>query len=63
MVDYLLYVAAAQGYERVSLETGATDAFGPARALYEGVGFRPCPPFGEYEDKPHGACMTIHLPT
>jgi putative acetyltransferase len=63
MVDYLLYVAAAQGYERVSLETGATDAFGPARALYEGVGFRACPPFGEYADKPHGACMTIHLPT
>jgi putative acetyltransferase len=62
MVDHLLSVAAAQGYERVSLETGAMDAFGPARALYEEAGFRPCPPFGEYADKPHGVCMTIDLP-
>jgi putative acetyltransferase len=62
MVDHLLSVAAAQGYERVSLETGAMDAFGPARALYERAGFRPCPPFGEYADKLHGICMTIDLP-
>jgi putative acetyltransferase len=61
MVGYLLTVAATQGYGRVSLETGANEAFGPARALYEEVGFRPCPPFGEYADKPHGACMTIDL--
>jgi putative acetyltransferase len=62
MVDHLLSVAVAQGCERVSLETGAMDAFGPARALYERAGFRPCPPFGEYADKPHGVCMTIDLP-
>ncbi|MGB7051739.1 MAG: GNAT family N-acetyltransferase [Acidimicrobiales bacterium] len=62
MVDHLLSVAAARGHERVSLETGAMDAFGPARALYEEAGFRPCPPFGEYADKPHGVCMTIDLP-
>jgi putative acetyltransferase len=62
MVDHLLSVAAAQGYERVSLETGAMEAFGPARALYERTGFRLCPPFGEYADKPHGVCMTIRPP-
>ena len=61
MVDHLLSLAAAEGYERVSLETGSMDAFGPARALYEGAGFRLCPPFGEYAAKPHGVCMTIDL--
>lgn len=39
---HLVGVARAQGLRRVSLETGTTPAFAPARALYEDVGFVPC---------------------
>ena len=34
--DHLVAVAAARGHRRVSLETGATEAFVPARALRGG---------------------------
>jgi putative acetyltransferase len=61
MVGHLLAVAADRGYQRVSLETGTTDAFAPARSLYTTVGFKPCAPFGEYTDNRHSAYMTIDL--
>jgi hypothetical protein len=47
------------GLPRVSLETGAMDAFAPARSLYTKFGFKPCPPFGQYVRSPTSACMTI----
>src|SRR5215475_13900837 len=58
MLTHLLHVAAAGGYERVSLETGTMAAFEPARALYESAGFRRCEPFGEYTANPYSVCMT-----
>ena len=61
MVDHLLAVAAARGFQRVSLETGTMGAFAPARSLYATVGFTPCEPFGEYTANPNSACMTIDL--
>lgn len=61
MVDHLLRVAAARGYERVSLETGTMDAFAAARALYAGAGFTPCDPFAEYTANPYSTCMTLEL--
>jgi putative acetyltransferase len=59
MVVHLLSVAAERNYQRVSLETGAMPAFAPARSLYTKVGFRPCPPYGEYVGSPTSVCMTI----
>jgi len=59
MVEHLLGVARARGYERVSLETGTMDAFAPARDLYTAIGFVPCAPFGDYTDNPHSVCMTL----
>jgi putative acetyltransferase len=44
MVEHLLATARAQGCTRVSLETGSMEAFAPARALYEAVGFAPTAP-------------------
>jgi putative acetyltransferase len=61
IVDHLLAVAAERGVSRVSLETGAMDAFAPARSLYASVGFVPCGPFGDYAESPNSAYMTLRL--
>ena len=61
MVDHILAFAAEQNYRRVSLETGAMDAFAPARSLYTKMGFVPCEPFGAYNDNRISICMTIDL--
>ncbi len=49
MLTHLLGVARTRGFRRLSLETGTTAAFAPARALYESAGFVPCGPFGGYQ--------------
>jgi putative acetyltransferase len=61
LVEHLLSLAADRNYRRVSLETGAIDAFAPARSLYAKLGFTRCPPFGQYVGSPSSACMTIEL--
>ena len=48
LLAHLTGVALARGYTRLSLETGANEAFAPARALYEAAGFAPSEPFGDY---------------
>ena len=61
MLTYLLGVARTGGFRRVSLETGTTAAFAPARALYESAGFVPCGPFGSYKDTPFTRFFTREL--
>jgi putative acetyltransferase len=61
MLDHLVAEARRRGYRRVSLETGSMEAFAPARALYEGAGFTPCDPFGDYRRSPHSVYLTIDL--
>jgi len=61
MLDYLLQVARERGYRRVSLETGTTDAFDPARRLYETAGFEKCEPFGDYRASSYSVCMTREI--
>ncbi len=61
MLTHLIAVARADGYLRVSLETGTTVAFGPARALYQSAGFVPCPPFADYQPTEHNFFMTLDL--
>lgn len=46
---------------RLALETGSTDHFLPARALYAAHGFEPCGPFADYRPDPHSAFMTRTL--
>jgi putative acetyltransferase len=62
MLDHLLAQAQALGYTRLSLETGSMAAFGPARALYVGAGFQPCPPFADYRPDPNSVFLTRGLP-
>jgi SAM-dependent methyltransferase/GNAT superfamily N-acetyltransferase len=61
LVTQLVAVAAERGYRRMSLETGTTDAFAPARALYQKLGFQPCGPFDGYHDSPYNTFMTITI--
>lgn len=61
LVQHILEFARRAGYRRVSLETGATDEFIGARALYKRAGFRPCEPFGNYAASPYNTFMTTSL--
>jgi putative acetyltransferase len=61
MVDHLIAVARDRGFRQVSLETGAQPAFGPARSLYAGAGFKPCGPFGDYRPSRNSTFMTLLL--
>ena len=58
---HIVAEAKARGYERLSLETGSTDAFLPAQRLYESFGFAYCGPFGAYKEDPYSVFMTLEL--
>jgi putative acetyltransferase len=53
--------ARSNGIVRLSLETGAQDAFAPARRFYETFGYTQCGPFGDHTESPHSAFMTKQL--
>jgi putative acetyltransferase len=63
LVQHVLALAAERGVRRVSLETGAGEAFAPARSLYAAEGFVPSGPFADYPDGPTRAFMTRALIT
>lgn len=54
----ILEEARSRGYRRLFLETGSSDAFQPARTLYESHGFAYCGPFGDYGPDPNSVFMT-----
>jgi putative acetyltransferase len=62
LLAHILEAARMRGYRRLSLETGAMDAFKPAQALYASVGFTYCGPFGDYVEDPNSVFMTLSLP-
>ncbi len=57
----LIEEARALNLSRLSLETGSAEMFAPARALYAGHGFEPCPPFEGYSEDPLSVFMTLRL--
>jgi putative acetyltransferase len=61
LLTHILETARSRSYKRLSLETGATEHFRPARTLYAAFGFQPCGPFGDYEPDPHSFFMTREL--
>ena len=61
MLDHLVGQARADGFARLSLETGIQPTFVAARALYARSGFAECPPFEGYWDDPNSVFMTKHL--
>jgi putative acetyltransferase len=60
LLEYLMTMALARGYRRLSLETGSGPAFEPALALYRRYGFENGEAFGGYEESPFNQFM--HLP-
>ncbi len=61
MLDHLLWQARARGLRTVKLETGANDAFAPARAMYAAAGFVPCEAFGDYVLTDFNRCYALTL--
>jgi putative acetyltransferase len=61
LLRHILDEAKRRSYERLSLETGSTEPFAPARSLYAGFGFKPCAPFADYVDDPFSVFMTREL--
>lgn len=55
---HLLELARQRGYTRLSLETGSTAPFEPARGLYKAHGFADCGPFADYPLDPFSVFMT-----
>jgi putative acetyltransferase len=61
LLTHLVEMARGRGFGRLSLETGTTTAFAPARALYASAGFVPCGPFADYQPSEHNIFMTMDL--
>ena len=61
MLAHLVAQARAEGFSRLSLETGIQPTFVAARALYAKAGFVVCAPFDGYWDDPNSVFMTKHL--
>ncbi len=61
VLEHIVGVAQARGYQRLSLETGTAESFLPARRLYESLGFEYCGPFANYAEDPYSAFMTKTL--
>ncbi|MCG5218215.1 GNAT family N-acetyltransferase [Streptosporangium sp. KLBMP 9127] len=61
LLDHIITEAKRMGFTRLSLETGATEFFLPARKLYEKFGFDYCEPFADYRPDPYSAFMTRAL--
>ena len=58
MVSYIEDFARSSGIERMSLETGTNEAFGPARQFYKSLGYQSCEAFGDYVLSEDNTCMT-----
>lgn len=61
MLVHLIATARARGYARISLETGSTSEFAPARALYAAAGFTPCTAFDAYAPSDWNTFMSLDL--
>jgi putative acetyltransferase len=61
LLAHILAEAKRKGFSRLSLETGSTEPFLPARRLYEKFGFEYCGPFADYRLDPLSVFMTRTL--
>jgi putative acetyltransferase len=58
IVAHIEDFARSSGIGRISLETGTSEAFKPARELYKTLGYKNCEAFGDYVLSEDNMCMT-----
>lgn len=61
MLSHIIAAARANGMSRLSLETGSSEYFWPAQALYRRHGFVECLPFADYVLDPNSVFMSLAL--
>lgn len=61
VLEHIIAEAKARGYARLSLETGRTEDYVPARGLYVAYGFKPCAAFADYVLDDFSMCMSRAL--
>jgi putative acetyltransferase len=61
VLRHLIAAARADGLSRLSLETGSSPYFAPARAFYLHHGFAECPPFADYVPDPNSIFLSLDL--
>jgi putative acetyltransferase len=61
MLRHIIATAKKSGLLRLSLETGSSAYFEPARALYRSHGFQECPPYAHYRIDPNSVYMELDL--
>jgi putative acetyltransferase len=59
LLRHIVGRAASRGMRQLSLETGASEYFRPARALYRKHGFVECAPFGAYKADRNSVFMSL----
>ena len=50
IINHLIEESKKLNINRISIETGASEFFAPARKLFNRCGFEPCPPFAHYKE-------------
>ena len=58
IVSHIEEYARSSGIKRISLETGTSEAFKPARELYKSLGYKSCEAFGDYVLSEDNMCVT-----
>lgn len=58
MVRHIEHFAKTRGVMRISLETGTSELFKPARQLYKSLGYQDCAAFADYVLSEDNICMT-----
>jgi putative acetyltransferase len=61
LLEHIIIEARRMEFTRLSLETGSTASFLPARKLYHKFGFEYCEPFADYQPDPNSVFMTRML--
>ena len=58
VIDHLISKAKILNIKRISIETGASDFFIPARKLFKRCKFEPCEPFAHYKEDLNSIYLT-----
>lgn len=61
LMAHLIDEARSRRYRTLWLETGNTEGFQSALRLYARLGFKECPPFGDYRETDFNVFMTLDL--